>query len=61
MLSILFGTEIKTIYVKDFYVVFFLFFYLCSAFKIPIMSRVNLTQTMPEGPKSEHNTRVKLS
>lgn len=57
MLSILFGIEIKTIC----YGVFYVNLYFCIGFQAPIVSRVNLTPTVPKGPKSEHNIRVNRS
>ena len=35
-------------------------FYFCTCLRTNNMSRVNLTRTVPEGPKSEHKTRVKI-
>lgn len=46
----LFGIQLRAIYVTDFYVSS----YFCRAFKTPIIQH-----TVPKGPKSDHNTRVK--
>lgn len=35
--------------------------YFSIVFKTPNMSHVNLTRGIPEGPKSEDNTRVKVN
>lgn len=40
------------------YLFYYYHYHFCSALTSPIMSCISLKQTVPQGPMSEHNTRV---